>query len=79
MASVRLTAVVWREGRRYVSQCPELGVASFGNDPREAVKALREAVELYLENAKALGMLEDIEPALNTAERYTTSFDVAIA
>lgn len=79
MANARLTAVVWREGRRYVSQCPELGVASYGKRPGEAVEALREAVELYLENAKALGMLEDIEPVLNTAERYTTSFDVAIA
>jgi predicted RNA methylase len=79
MANVRLTAVVWREGRRYVSQCPELGVASYGDRPWEAVEALREAVELYLANAKELGMLGDIEPVLNAAERYTTSFDVAIA
>ena len=78
MTGARLTAVVWREGRRYVSHCPELGVASYGSGPREAVEALREAVELYLANAKELGILDDIEPAINAAERYTTSFDVAI-
>ncbi len=79
MTNVRLTAIVWREGSGYVSQCPELGVASYGDGPREAVEALREAAELYLANAKALGMLDEIEPALNAAERYTTSIDVAIA
>jgi len=79
MENARLTAVVWREGEEYVSHCPELGVASYGSDPGRAVEALREAVELYLANAKELGMLDDIAPAINAAERYTTCFDVAIA
>jgi len=56
-----------------------LGVASYGDGPREAVEALRQAAELYLANAKALGMLDEIEPALHAAERYATSIDVAIA
>lgn len=46
------TAVVWKETEGYVSKCPELGVASCGDSFDEAVANLREAVELYLENAK---------------------------
>ena len=45
-------AVVWKETEGYVSKCPELGVASCGDSFDEAVANLREAVELYLENAK---------------------------
>lgn len=50
----QLTSVIWQEGGQYVSKCPELGVASFGPDPDGALAALQEAVELYLQNAKAL-------------------------
>ena len=50
------TAIVWKESEGYVSKCPELGVASCGDTFDEAVKNLREAVELYLENAKDLGI-----------------------
>ncbi len=46
-----------KEGKEvYVSKCPELGVSSCGDTPQEAEENLKEAVELYLENAKALGM-----------------------
>jgi len=33
----------------YVSQCPSLGVASQGFTVEEAIKMIKEAVELYLE------------------------------
>jgi len=46
------TAVVWKETEGYVSKCPELGVASCGDNFDGAVNNLREAVDLYLENAK---------------------------
>jgi predicted RNase H-like HicB family nuclease len=77
MATARLTAVVWQEGRRYVSKCPELGVASLGRTPQDAIAALREAVELYMENAELLGILDDLQPMLQAEERYTTSLEVA--
>ena len=57
MAVYQLTATVWQEGAQYVSRCPELGVASCGDTPDEALNELQEAVELYLENAKELGLL----------------------
>src|SRR5438445_5507177 len=44
----RLSAVLEREGRWYVSKCPELGVASQGRTQKEAVAMLTEAVELWL-------------------------------
>lgn len=41
--------------------------------------ALGEAVELFISNAKRLGLLEDVEPALASQARYTTPLDVAAA
>ena len=43
------TAII-RKGRiKYVSFCPEVGVASQGNTIEESMKNLKEAVELYIE------------------------------
>ena len=58
MRRFRLTGVFWHEGNRVVSKCPELGVASCGDSVEEAMANLREAVELYLENARKLGLPE---------------------
>lgn len=43
------SASVWLEGDLYVAQCLELDVASQGEDEREALENLREAIELYFE------------------------------
>ena len=74
----KLTAVLWREKRQYVAKCPELGVASCGDDMEEALEHLKEAVDLYLENAKALGMLRDLRCPLEADEKFTVAFDVAL-
>ncbi len=52
--SLELSAVVRREGRFYVALCPEFDVASQGKTVEEALKNLKEALELYLED-------EDVE------------------
>jgi len=44
----------------YSAFCPELGVASQGETIEEAGANLKEAVELYLESARELGILERI-------------------
>jgi len=44
----------------YVSFCPGLGVYSQGEAIEEAKANLTEAVELYLESAKELGILEEV-------------------
>jgi len=74
-----LTATVWREGQQYVSKCPELGVASCGKSPDRALDALREAVELYLENAKTLGMLPALKATLNAKHRFTAPLEVSLS
>ena len=49
--TMKLTALIEREGHGYVSLCPELDVASQGKTIEEARDNLREALELFLESA----------------------------
>ena len=37
---------------------------------------LKEAVELYLENAETLGLLDDIQESLTTKEKFTSHVEV---
>ena len=53
-------AIPWKETEGYVSKCPELGVTSCGDSFEEALNNLKEAVDLYLENAKELGLIEEV-------------------
>ena len=45
--------VITKEGKKYVSWCPQLDVASDGKTVEEARENLKEAVELYLEDEYA--------------------------
>ena len=74
-----VTAVIWKEGKRFVSKCPELGVAPYGKTPEGARGALKEAIELYLENAQRLGLMKELAPALSTSIHYTSQVEVALA
>jgi len=76
--TLHLTAVIWREGGKYVSRCPEIGVASYGRTPAAARRALQEAVELWIANARELGILDEVRAALEKPERYTTPLEVAV-
>lgn len=76
MQSFDLTAVVWKEEGGYVSKCPELGVASCGDSVQEARFNLIEAIELFLENAKAIGLMDDIKESLTSEDKYTTSLEI---
>jgi len=76
MKQYKLTATIWKEANGYVSKCPELGVASAGDSPSEALANLKQATELYLENAKALGILDDLEDTLSVEERFTSVIEV---
>ena len=78
MQIFRLTGVCWHEGEAVVSKCAELGVASCDDSVEEGMANLREAVELYLENAQELGLLEEL-PSAGTEVRFTTQFEVALA
>jgi predicted RNase H-like HicB family nuclease len=44
----RLTAIVQKEGKMYVANCPEIGTISQGPTLKKALGNLKEATELYL-------------------------------
>jgi len=71
MAKVRLTAIIWEEEGIFVSRCPELEISSCGDTPQDALDNIREAIELYFENARALDMLQDMEPILTSRHKFT--------
>jgi predicted RNase H-like HicB family nuclease len=73
------TAVVWRETEGYVSKCPELGVASCGDTFDEAIRNLREAVELYLENAMELDLIGEVEESLTAKEKFTAHLEARVS
>lgn len=49
----RYTATVWKEGKWFVSQCLEVDVASQGKTESQALKNLKEALELHFEDPRA--------------------------
>jgi len=46
---MELTAIIKKGDKQYVALCPELDVASQGYTIEDALKNLKEAVELYIE------------------------------
>ena len=57
---IALRIEIFREGNQYVSLCPELNVSSFGNTIIEARNAIKEAIELFLEECKEMDTLEEV-------------------
>jgi predicted RNase H-like HicB family nuclease len=49
----RLTALIEREGDGYVALCPELDIANQGDSIEQARESLREALEMFFEEASA--------------------------
>jgi len=47
----QLTAIIEREGDMYVALCPELDIASQGESVEQARDNLKEALELFFEEA----------------------------
>jgi len=74
MKNYNLTAVREREGDGFIALCPELDVASQGNNIEEATINLKEAVELFLECASP----EEVRERLH-GEVYVTSFEAVHA
>ncbi len=70
----KLTAIIEREGKGYVSLCPELDIASQGDTIEEARSNLQEALELFFETASK----EEIVQRLRD-EIYITQVEVALA
>ncbi len=69
----QLTAVIEREGEGFVALCPELDIASQGNSVEEAHDNLKEALELFFEEASPI----EIQERLHT-EVFITRLEVAV-
>jgi predicted RNase H-like HicB family nuclease len=57
---IQFTTQVFKEGRTYVAHSRELDVSSCGGTEERALKNLKEAVRLFLEEADKLGTLDRI-------------------
>jgi predicted RNase H-like HicB family nuclease len=69
----QLTAVIEKEGDGFVALCPELDIASQGSSVEEAHANLKEALELFLEEAPP----SEIQERLHT-EVFVTRLEVAV-
>ena len=78
MSKTNLTALIWEEEGVFVSKCPEIEVASAGDTPQEALSNLKEAIELWLENAKELGLLDDYSQIFSTKQKFTSQIEMDI-
>jgi predicted RNase H-like HicB family nuclease len=52
MRKLNLQNVIWKEGKYYVAQCLNIDISSFGKTKKDALKNLKEALELYFEDIK---------------------------
>jgi predicted RNase H-like HicB family nuclease len=71
---MRFTALIEREDDGYVALCPEVDVASQGDNIEEARNNLMEALELFFENASP----EEVRQRLH-GEVFITQVEVAVA
>ncbi|HEX8929201.1 MAG TPA: type II toxin-antitoxin system HicB family antitoxin [Actinomycetota bacterium] len=69
-ATVHFTAVVTQEGEWYVARCLEVEVASKGHTVEESLASLREALELYFEDAPPVEAAHPIRQAGLTSEEF---------
>lgn len=58
MKNLVVTEEIWQEGNMYTAYCPELDVASCGNDVEQARENLLEVIEIQLEETAKLGTLK---------------------
>lgn len=58
--------VIWKEGKWFVARSLEVEVASEGKTEKEAVKNLREALELYFEDGPQSGLTKIENPKVQS-------------
>lgn len=87
MKMLTFTGIFKKEGKSYSALCPEFDVASCGDNIEEAQKNLIEAVQLYVESAKDLGILDDVleeagfekNDSLIASTEYTTQITTQLS
>jgi len=66
MKQIPTKNIVWKEGKHYVTQSLTVDVSSFGSTKADALRNLREAVSLYLEDARKSDIRKIERPELVT-------------
>ena len=64
----KFTIVITKGEIAYVSYCQELNIASQGKTAKEAKKNIKEAIQLYLEEAKNSKVIKSKYPILTTVD-----------
>jgi predicted RNase H-like HicB family nuclease len=57
---IQFTTRVFKEGRSFVAHALELDISSCGGTKEKALKNIKEAVRLFVEQAEAMGTLDQI-------------------
>ena len=57
---IQFTTRIFKEGRTFVAHALELDVSSCGGSQERAIQNLKQAVRLFLEEARRMGTLEQI-------------------
>ena len=57
---IQFTTQIFKEGRMYVAHTRELDVSSCGGTKEKALRNLKEAARLFLEEAERMGTLDQI-------------------
>jgi hypothetical protein len=57
---IQFTTRIFKEGRTFVAQALELDVSSCGGSKERALRNLKDAVRLFLEEAEKMGTLDQI-------------------
>lgn len=57
---IEFTVQIWQEGGQYIAHATPLDVASSGETPEAARKALDEAVRLFMDTAAEQGTLAEV-------------------
>lgn len=84
-----LTYEFYREGKKWVAQCEELGTATFGRSLPEAKRRIRDAVVCHLDTLEDVGEREQFfkkhnikfhhsKPRINISVRIPTNRDIFI-
>lgn len=69
--TLSVTVVVSREDDRYVAQCLEVDVSSFGDTPEEALAMVTEALELWFEDVPVPDQLS--RPMITTVDLHLSA------
>ena len=69
---MEFTAVIKKGEKQYVALCPELDVVSQGHTIEQALKNLKEAVELYIEE---MGIPEEVKREDTLIARFEVQSD----